>query len=232
MITIRKSEDRGHADYGWLNTYHTFSFGRYYDPKHTQFRTLRVMNDDIIAPGKGFGTHPHDNMEIISYVVSGALAHKDSTGTVETLRPGEVQRMTAGSGIEHSEFNPSPTEPTRLIQIWIFPKTENLKPGYEQKAFPMENRRGRLALLASPDGTEGSVTVQQDVRLYGTVLGVGEKVALELKPGRHAWVQVVSGAVDLNGKALSAGDGAAISEEKALNIRGEREAELIVFDLA
>jgi hypothetical protein len=231
MITIRKSADRGHFDHGWLNTYHTFSFSRYHDPEHMGFRALRVINEDFVAPGKGFGTHPHDNMEILTYIVSGALEHKDSLGTGSTIRPGDIQRMTAGTGIQHSEFNPSKTEPVHLLQIWLEPAKKGHKPTYDQRHFSEADRRDRLRLIASPDAAGGSIKVTEDIRLYAALLSEGTKAAVEIKPGRHAWVQLVTGAIAVNGKGLGAGDGAAISGETSLGIVASQDAELIVFDL-
>jgi quercetin 2,3-dioxygenase len=232
MISIRKSDERGHANHGWLDTRFTFSFADYYDPKHVQFRTLRVMNDDRVAGGGGFPTHPHRDMEIVTYVLEGALAHKDSMGNGSTIRPGDVQYMSAGTGVAHSEFNASQTEPVHLYQIWMFPDKTGHKPAYDQKNFSQDEKRGKLRLVASPDGRDGSVKIRQDNELYATVLGPGESVAHELKPERHAYVQVARGSVKLNGKTLEAGDGAAISQEKALELAGVRDAEVLVFDLA
>jgi redox-sensitive bicupin YhaK (pirin superfamily) len=232
MITVRPADERGRTALDWLDSRHTYSFGDYYDPRHMGFRSLRVLNDDHIAPGAGFGTHPHRDMEIISYVVRGALEHRDSLGTGEVLRPGEVQRMTAGTGVLHSEFNPSPTEPTHLLQIWLMPERRGLKPGYEQTAFPEAERRGRWRLVASRDGRDGSVTVHQDVELYATLLEPGEAVTHELRPGRHAWVQVARGSVTLNGRPLRAGDGAAVSDEAALAVVAAEPSEVLLFDLA
>lgn len=232
MVQVRRSEDRGHAQHGWLDSYHTFSFGHYYDPKHMGFRTLRVINQDRVEPGRGFGAHPHNDMEIVSYVVQGALAHKDSTGTEEVIRPGEVQRMTAGSGITHSEYNASKTDPVHFLQIWILPERKGLEPGYEQRAFPAEEKQGKLRLVASRDGRDGSVTIHQDVALFASLLEVGESVSHSLAPGRHAWVQVVKGGVTVNGEALVAGDGAAVSEEAVVEITGREAAEVLLFDLS
>lgn len=232
MIEIRKSAERGHLNFGWLDTHHSFSFGEYHDPAHMNFRALRVINEDRIAPGAGFPTHPHRDMEIITYVVGGAVAHEDSTGSSGVTPAGDVQRMSAGTGIRHSEFNPSDTEPTHLLQIWILPDGEGHQPGYEQKNFPREQKRGRLLLIASPDGAEGSVRLNQDASVYATVLGAGERVTHTLSPGRHAWVQVVSGEVEVNGEALQAGDGAAISHERNVGLSAVgAETELILFDL-
>ncbi len=231
MITIRKSSDRGHFDHGWLNTYHSFSFARYYDPEFMGFRALRVINEDFVAPGRGFGTHPHDNMEILTYIVSGALEHKDSLGTGSVIRPGDIQRMTAGTGIQHSEFNPSKTEPVHLLQIWLEPAKQGHKPSYDQKHFTEADRRDRLRLIASPDAADGSIKVTEDIRLYASLLSAGKKASIDLKPGRHSWVQLIKGAITVNGTALAAGDGAAISEERGLAITATQDAEFIVFDL-
>ena len=232
MISIRKAEDRGHFDHGWLDTRHTFSFADYHDPKFVGFRTLRVINEDRVQPGQGFGTHPHRDMEIISYVLEGALAHEDSMGNGSAIRPGDVQRMTAGTGVLHSEFNHSKGEVVHFLQIWIRPDRQGLEPGYEQKSFPAEEKRGRLRLVASPDGRDGSVAIHQDVRLYVTLLRPGEEVAHPLDAGRHAWVQMARGEVDLDGERLRAGDGVAVSGEKAVTLRGRSDAEALVFDLA
>jgi redox-sensitive bicupin YhaK (pirin superfamily) len=191
MIRVRRASERGHFDHGWLDTFHTFSFARYYDPGHMGFRSLRVINEDRVAPGRGFGTHPHEDMEIVTYVLSGALAHRDSLGTGSTIRPGELQRMTAGTGITHSEFNPSDAEPVHLYQIWLLPEREGLEPSYEQRAFPEDERRNRLRLVASPDGQDGSLSIRQDARLYLATLDGGREASHELAPGRHAWVQVL-----------------------------------------
>jgi redox-sensitive bicupin YhaK (pirin superfamily) len=233
MIKIRRSDERGHADYGWLDTYHTFSFNTYYDPRFMGFRSLRVINEDRVAGGQGFGTHGHADMEIITYVTEGALAHKDSTGGSETLRPHEVQRMTAGTGIQHSEFNPSETEATHLYQIWILPDKKGLTPGYEQTYFAPETKRGRLKLVASRGGDDGSVKINQDVYLYSSILARNEEIAHELSENRHAWIQVVKGSLEIGGEKLYASDGAAISDEKILRIKSlEDETEFLLFDLA
>jgi redox-sensitive bicupin YhaK (pirin superfamily) len=232
MITIRKSNERGHANHGWLDTHFTFSFADYQDPKHVQFRTLRVMNDDRVAGGGGFPTHPHRDMEIVTYVLEGALEHRDSMGNGSVIKLGDVQYMSAGTGVAHSEFNASETEPVHLYQIWMFPEKQGLKPVYDQKNFTDAEKRGKLRLVASPDGRDGSVKIRQDNELYSTVLGEGETVKHELKPERHAYVQVARGSVKLNGKKLEAGDGAAISEEKALELTGVENAEVLLFDLA
>jgi len=232
MIRVRKASERGHFNHGWLDTYHTFSFSRYYDPRHMGFRALRVINEDRVQPGQGFGTHPHEDMEIVTYVLSGALAHKDSLGTGSAIRPGELQRMTAGTGITHSEFNPSQTEPVHLYQIWLLPEREGLEPSYEQRAFPEEERHNRLRLVASPDGGDGSLTIRQDAQLYFATLDEGYEITKDIPSGRHAWLQVLRGNVSLNGQAISAGDGAAVSEESALAIRAESPSEVLLFDLA
>ncbi|MGE5145124.1 MAG: pirin family protein [Candidatus Eiseniibacteriota bacterium] len=232
MITIRPRDQRGTAKIGWLDSKHTFSFGHYHDPAQMGFRALRVINEDRVIPGAGFPTHGHRDMEIISYVLDGALAHKDSTGNAETIRPGDVQRMTAGTGVRHSEFNASDQEPVHFLQIWILPEQDGLAPGYEQRAFSDAEKRGRLRLVASRDGRDGSVTVHQDVALYATVLAPDDKVAYDLKPGRHAWVQVARGQVTLNGELLKEGDGAAISQVERLELQGATDAEVLLFDLA
>ena len=232
MITIRKSNDRGHADHGWLNTRFTFSFADYFDLEHVQFRTLRVMNDDRISGGGGFPTHPHKDMEIVTYVLEGALAHKDSMGNGSVIRPGDVQYMSAGTGVAHSEFNASEKETVHLYQIWMFPDKKGYKPVYDQKHFGEAEKSGKLRLVASPDGRDGSVKIRQDNELYATVLGPGEVVKHELRPNRHAYVQVARGSVALNGKKLETGDGARISGEQALELRGVDKAEILLFDLA
>jgi quercetin 2,3-dioxygenase len=232
MIRQRKSGERGHFDHGWLQTYHTFSFSRFHDPRHMGFRSLRVMNEDWIAPGQGFGTHGHDNMEIVTYVLEGALAHRDSLGSGDVLRPGELQRMTAGTGISHSEFNASETEPVHLYQIWLLPERDGLQPSYEQKAFPQDDRHNRLRLVASPDGQDGSLTIRQDARLYLGSLDQDRELTYALPGNRHAWLQVLRGSVELSGLALSAGDGTALSEESALAIRAKSPSEVLLFDLA
>ena len=228
MMTIRPSNERGHANHGWLDTYHTFSFADYYDPGHMGFRSLRVINEDRVAPGQGFGTHPHRDMEIITYVLSGALAHQDSSGGEGVLRPGDVQHMTAGAGIRHSEFNASQTEPVHLLQIWLLPDKKGLKPGYEQQHFEIEG----LRLVASRDGGDGSLPVHQDVDVFAARLSPGAEVKHTLAAGRHAWLQVARGAVTVNDTELRAGDGAAASEERELTIVGREPAEFLLFDLA
>jgi redox-sensitive bicupin YhaK (pirin superfamily) len=232
VLTIRKAADRGHADHGWLDSYHTFSFADYHDPAHMGFRALRVINDDRVARGQGFGSHSHRDMEIISYVLEGALAHKDSMGTDGVLRPGDVQRMSAGTGVVHSEFNGSKTDPVHFLQIWIKPDAKGIAPGYEQKTFPAADKRGRLRLVASPDGGAGSLRINADARVYAGVLDAGQKADLALGDGRHAWVQVAEGRVRVNGHELAAGDGVAISDERHLNIEGTDAGEVLVFDLA
>ena len=232
MITIRRASDRGHANHGWLDTYHTFSFASYRDPKHVHFRALRVMNEDVVAPGQGFGTHPHDNMEIVTYVLEGALEHRDSMGNGEVLRPGEFQRMSAGTGITHSEFNPSPTMPVHLYQIWLIPQQDGIEPSYEQKRFDEVERQNRLRLVASPDAAEGSLLIHQDARIFLSSLDAGKQVTHELDAGRHAWLQVLRGKVVINGQALQTSDGAAVSDETALEIEASDDAEVMLFDLA
>ncbi|TMA83384.1 MAG: pirin family protein [Deltaproteobacteria bacterium] len=237
MITLRPAEERGHAQHGWLDSWHTFSFADYHDPAHMGFRQLRVINEDRVQPGAGFPTHPHADMEIVTYVLAGALEHKDSMGTGSVIRPGEVQRMSAGTGVTHSEFNASRTELVHLLQIWILPERRGLRPEYEQKEFPERERRRRLRLIAARDGADGAVTIHQDVRLYATLLAPGERVTHTFAPGRHAWVQVARGDVRLNGTPLTAGDGAAVSDERALDLVGEPApaggaGEVLLFDLA
>jgi redox-sensitive bicupin YhaK (pirin superfamily) len=232
MFTIRHAEARGHFDHGWLDTRHTFSFADYYDPSQMGFRGLRVLNEDRVQPGQGFPTHGHRDMEIISYVLAGALEHKDSMGTGSVIRSGDVQRMSAGTGVLHSEFNHSTSEVVHFLQIWILPATRGLEPSYEQKHFAESEKRGRLRLIASRDGAEGSVTIHHDARVYATVLDPGQSVAHPLGAGRHAWVQVARGAITLNGAALRQGDGAAASREPALVLAATEPAEVLVFDLA
>jgi redox-sensitive bicupin YhaK (pirin superfamily) len=232
MITIRPANERGGGNHGWLDTRHTFSFSDYYDQRHMGFRHLRVINEDRVAPGRGFGTHGHRDMEILSYVVSGGLGHRDSMGKSEVIRPNEWQRMTAGTGVRHSEMNASKTEPVHFYQIWILPEAENIRPGYEQKLFAPEEKSGRLRLVASRDGREGSLKIHQDVSVYNALLKGGEAVEQRLEAGRHAWLQVVKGSVELNGNRVGVGDGAAVSEEASLTIRAGEDAEVILFDLA
>jgi redox-sensitive bicupin YhaK (pirin superfamily) len=232
MITRRAARQRGHKNHGWLNTYHTFSFSSYYDPQHMQFRALRVMNEDYVAPGMGFGTHPHSDMEIVTYVLEGALEHKDSMGNGEVLRPGEFQRMSAGTGITHSEFNPSKDEPVHLYQIWLLPEKNGITPSYEQKRFPEEERHNQLRLVASRDKADGSLLIHTDARVYLGTIDQGRSVTHELDVKRYAWLQVLRGSVTLNGQALETGDGAAVSNETALKIEATSHAEVMLFDLA
>jgi redox-sensitive bicupin YhaK (pirin superfamily) len=232
MITLRKAADRFHTEAGWLDSWHTFSFGEHYDPRQAGFRALRVINDDTVEPGQGFGEHPHRDMEILSYVLQGALQHRDSTGGGGVIRPGDLQRMSAGKGVQHSEFNASRVEPVHFLQIWIVPERTGIEPGYEQKNFPAAERRGKLRLLASREGRDGSVVIHQDAEVYGALLEKGERISFELKPSRRAWVQVARGAVSVNGQRLQAGDGAAVSEEKQLLFEAPDSAELLLFDLA
>jgi redox-sensitive bicupin YhaK (pirin superfamily) len=232
MITIRKAEDRGHFDLGWLDTYHTFSFDQYYDPAHVRFRSLRVINEDRVQPAHGFPTHSHRDMEIITYILSGALEHRDSMGNGSVIRPGDVQRMTAGTGVSHSEFNPSDSEPVHLLQIWILPQSVGLSPSYEENNFSDEERRGRLRLIASNDGRDGSVTIHQDTQVYATVLEAGKAVNHAMAESRHAWLQVARGTVRLNEMELRQGDGTAVSKERQLTITAHDQAEVLLFDLA
>lgn len=232
MIKVRRSDDRGHTKLNWLDSRHTFSFGDYYDPKHMGFSHLRVINEDRVAPGAGFPTHSHLDMEIITYVLEGTLAHKDSTGASSVIRPGDVQRMSAGTGISHSEYNASQTEPVHFLQIWIVPNKTGLLPGYEQRAFPVNEHQGKWILVASKDGHDGSVTVHQDVDVWAAHFSPGEQSSFPLKPSRNIWTQVARGAVTLNGMSLNASDGAAISEDEILQVRAAEAAELLMFDLA
>ena len=231
MITVRKSEDRGHFDHGWLDTHHTFSFAEYHDPRNMGFRALRVINEDFVAAGAGFPTHPHRNMEIVTYVLEGAVAHRDSMGTGSVIRPGEVQRMTAGTGVTHSEFNAEKNQRLHLLQIWILPERQGLPPSYEQRAFPEAERRGKLRVVASRDGRDGSVLIHQDAALYSALLDKGTRVEYALPKDRYAWLQVARGAVNLNGQRLALGDGAAIENKSSLKIEGEEPAEILLFDL-
>ena len=232
MITIRKSEERGHLNHGWLDTYHTFSFDQYYDPAHMHFRSLRVINEDRVAAGKGFPTHSHRDMEIITYILSGALEHRDSMGNGSVIRPGDVQRMSAGTGVAHSEFNPSDSEAVHLLQIWIMPRARNLPSSYEQKAFSEDERRDQLRLVASDDGRDGSVTIQQDARVYAAILDGHSAIEHTLAENRYAWLQVARGSLNVNGHEVRHGDGAAISRERSLKLVTSGEAELLLFDLA
>lgn len=232
MIRIRRAEDRGHADHGWLYTHHSFSFASYQDHEHMQFRSLRVMNEDVIAPGSGFGTHPHHDMEIVTYVLSGALEHKDSMGNGEVLHAGEFQRMSAGTGITHSEFNPSATEPTHLYQIWLFPERKDIEPSYEQKHFDENERHNQLRLVASPDAVEGSLRINQDARIFLATLNGNREVTHELAPGRHAWLQLLRGEATIAGAELQTSDGVAISDERVIAIEARSDAEIMLFDLS
>ena len=231
MLAIRHAEDRGLANFGWLNSRHTFSFGRYYDPQFMGFGPLRVINEDRVRPGQGFDTHGHSDMEIISYVLDGALEHKDSMGNGSIIRPGDVQRMTAGTGVRHSEYNASDTDPVHFLQIWILPEQDGLEPGYEQKAFSDGEKRGRLRLVGSRDGRDGSVTIHQDVDLYATLLGDGDSVGHELAEGRKAWVQVATGNAVLNGEPLEPGDGVAIDGPASIRLTGSSDTEVLLFDM-
>jgi redox-sensitive bicupin YhaK (pirin superfamily) len=232
MMTIRKAADRGHADHGWLDSRHTFSFADYYDPNHMGFRNLRVINDDHVEGGRGFGAHPHRDMEIISYVLEGALAHKDSMGTGAVIRPGDVQRMSAGTGVVHSEFNASKSDEVHFLQIWLLPTKRGIQPGYEQKTFSDAEKRGTLKLVASPDGAEGSVTIHTDARVYAGVFANAEHAELPLASARGAWVQVARGNVKINDQVLGEGDGIAIEGEPVVRVEGIDDGEVLVFDLA
>lgn len=231
MITVRQAKDRGHFNFGWLDTYHSFSFGDYYDPRFMGFRDLRVINEDRVHPGRGFPTHGHRDMEIITYILEGSLEHKDSIGTGSVIRPGEVQRMSAGSGVRHSEQNSSESDPVHLLQIWIMPNEQDIEPSYEQKTYADEEKRGRLRLVASPDGSDNSVRIHQDARVYATLLEPGQEVVHQLDPERHAWVQVARGAITLNDQPLNQSDGAAVSREQSLKLVGREAAEVLLFDL-
>jgi redox-sensitive bicupin YhaK (pirin superfamily) len=232
MLTLRKNTDRGHANHGWLDTWHTFSFAGYHDPQHMGFSDLRVINDDRVQPGQGFGTHGHRDMEIITYVLDGALEHKDSMGNGSVIRPGNVQRMSAGTGVRHSEFNASKTDPVHLLQIWIEPNVTGVAPGYEEKIFTDAEKRGHLRLIASPDGRDGSVTIHQDARVYAALLNGTDSTTHALAAGRKAYVHVARGSVTVNGQLLSGGDGARITQESNIVIRDADNAEVLLFDLA
>src|SRR5271166_1307342 len=232
MQTIRRANERGHANHGWLDSWHSFSFADYYDSQHMGFGSLRVINDDTVAPGQGFGTHGHRDMEILTYVLDGALAHKDSMGNGSVIKPGDVQYMSAGTGVAHSEFNASGKVPVHMYQIWMYPDKQGHTPTYDQKHFDEAEKRGKLRLVVSPDGRDGSVQIRQDNELYATVLAPGETVKHALQPERHAYVQVARGSVTLNGSKLASGDGAAISQEKSLELTGVEDAEVLLFDLA
>jgi redox-sensitive bicupin YhaK (pirin superfamily) len=231
MIALRKSQDRGFFDHGWLKSHHTFSFADYYDPKHMHFSHLRVINEDYVAPGRGFGTHPHRDMEIVTYILSGALTHEDSMGNGSVIRPGDVQRMSAGTGVLHSEFNHSPTETVHLLQIWILPNQSGITPDYEQKNFSNEVRKNRLCLIASSDGRDGSVLIHQNASVFASMLDQNSSIDTTLTPGRKAWLQVTSGEVSINGIVLNSGDAAAIQNESAIKIEGRQPSEFILFDL-
>ena len=231
MITLRKSEERGHIKHGWLDTFHTFSFGDYHDPDHENFRSLRVINEDTIAGGQGFGMHPHRNMEIITYIVSGELAHKDSLGSNGVIKSGEIQHMSAGSGVMHSEFNSSKTEPVHLLQIWITPDRPNVKPSYDQQPIP-DLSNGELELIADRAGTNGAMKIEQDVKLYAAKFPDKKSVSYDVAEGRHAWLQLIKGSIELNGQRLEPGDGAAVSDERRLQLSSESGAEFLLFDLA
>ncbi|VDH07204.1 pirin family protein [Bordetella trematum] len=231
MLTLRPAAARGHANHGWLDTHHTFSFANYYDPAHMGFGPLRVINDDRIAAGRGFGTHGHRDMEIITYVLEGAVAHKDSMGTGSVIRPGDVQRMSAGRGVLHSEFNPQPDAPTHMLQIWIEPDVTGIEPEYDQKTFDEASKRGRLCLVASPDGAQGSMRLHQDVRLYAGLFDGQEQAELPLAAGRRAWVHLARGRLTLNGQVLNAGDGLAVQAESRLQLSAGQAADVLVFDL-
>jgi quercetin 2,3-dioxygenase len=232
MMLVRKGNERGHAQHGWLDSHHTFSFADYFDPDHMGFRSLRVINEDRVSPGQGFGTHPHRDMEIISYVLDGKLEHKDSMGTGSVIQPGDVQRMSAGTGVLHSEFNGSKADPVHFLQIWIIPAERGIAPSYEQKTFSAQEKQGKLRIVASPDGRDGSVTVHADAVLHAGLFGKGESATLELGKNRHAWIHVARGKVRVNEQELSAGDGAAVTDEASVRIEGIDGGEVLVFDLA
>jgi hypothetical protein len=232
MISVRKADERGLTKIDWLKSRHTFSFGEYYDPREQGFSDLRVINEDWVVAGAGFPTHSHRDMEIITYVVDGAVQHRDSMGNGSIIRPGEVQRMSAGTGVTHSEYNPSPSEQLHLLQIWILPDRQGHQPGYEQKSIADAEKRGRLRIIASPDGSDGSVTIHQDARLYASVIAAGEPVRFESPPGRSSYVHVVKGSVEVNGTPLQSGDGARIIDERSIEFAGRDEAEVLLFDLA
>lgn len=232
MITIRRAKERGHFNHGWLDTYHTFSFAEYHDPDFMGFRSLRVINEDVVAQGMGFPTHSHRDMEIITYVLEGEVEHKDSMGNSGVIRPGDVQRMSAGTGVTHSEFNPSKKNPLHLLQIWILPEKGGTAPGYEQKSFSSAQGSGKLTLVASPTGEGGSVTIRQDARLWAAVLKAGTETPFKLNAGRHAWLQVARGSLSLNGQPLQASDGAAVSNETLLALKTQKDSEILLFDLA
>ncbi len=232
MITIRKSAQRGHFDHGWLKTYHTFSFADYQDPEHMNFRALRVINEDFVATAKGFGTHPHRDMEILTYILAGELQHQDSMGNGSVIRPGDVQRMSAGTGVTHSEFNPSSQNAVHLLQIWLLPEKANLQPSYEQKFFTTEQKRNTLCLVASQNGKDGSVTIHQDVLIYASILAAGQSLTYDIAPTRSLWLQMARGSLTANTLNLSAGDGCAITNESRITLQAQTEAEILIFDLA
>ncbi len=232
MFKVRKSTERGHFDHGWLDTYHTFSFDEYYDPEYSGFRTLRVINEDRVAPGEGFPTHGHRDMEIITYVLEGELAHKDSMGTGSVILPGDVQKISAGKGITHSEFNSSKTKPLHLLQIWILPNRNGIKPGYEQKTFSRQEMHNKFKLVGSNDGKDGSITIHQDVSLFAIILDRKKTLQYSIPTNRHIWLQIARGSIEINdGTLLSAGDGASVSKEDFLKLTAEQDSEFLLFDL-
>lgn len=231
MLTLRPAAERGHANHGWLDTYHTFSFANYYDPAHMGFRNLRVINEDRVAPGQGFGTHPHHDMEIISYVIAGALSHRDSMGNGSTIYPGDVQRMSAGTGVTHSEFNGSKSESVHFLQIWLLPSQRGISPGYEQKSFSRQEKEGRLRLVASTDGRDGSVTIFADAAIYAGLFSEGQSARFDVASNRHLYIQVVRGQVRVGGQTLTAGDGVATSAEPTVDVEGVAGGEILLFDL-
>ena len=232
MMTVRRSDERGHAEHGWLDSYHTFSFADYYDTEHMNFRALRVLNEDVVAPGQGFGTHPHDNMEILTYVIDGELEHQDSMGHREVIHAGEVQSMTAGTGITHSEYNASATKPVHLVQIWIMPDQRGLKPGYGQRIIPAAEKANKFRLIAAKNAGDGALKINQDTRVYLAAIDAGAKIEHALDAGRHAWLQVLSGSFTVNGETLKAGDAVQVSKETKLTVHGVKQGEILFFDLA
>jgi len=232
MLTLRKSGDRGHAHHGWLESWHTFSFADYHDPREMGFGSLRVINEDIVEPGQGFGMHGHRDMEIVTYILEGALEHKDSMGNGSVIRPGDIQRMSAGSGVQHSEFNPSPAERVHLLQIWLLPNVQGITPSYEEKHIPDAQKRGRLRLIAAPGGADGAVNIHQDARVYAALLGKDDTVRHTLAPGRKAYIHVARGSLSVNGVPLATGDGAKIADERAVEFSGAEGAEILLFDMA
>ncbi len=231
MFAVRRAEERGHANFGWLDSYHTFSFGRFYDSQQMGISNLRVINDDTVAPGGGFAEHGHNDMELISYVLDGALEHQDSMGNGSVIRPGDVQRMSAGTGVTHSEYNHSSTDPVHFLQIWLQPNAYGVEPSYDQKHFPLDDRRGRWVLLVSPDGRDGSIATHQDAYMYGTILEVGDTLTHQLEQGRRAYVHLARGKARINGQPLAAGDGLSITHEERLDFEGIESAEILLFDL-